>query len=47
MADMAAARGKTIPDLIGPGLAIVFCGINPGLCSAAAGHRPAARVLFQ
>ena len=37
-ADMAAAKGKTIPDLIAPGLAILFCGINPGLYSAALGH---------
>jgi TDG/mug DNA glycosylase family protein len=37
-ADLAAAKGKTIPDLIAPGLAILFCGINPGLYSAAVGH---------
>jgi TDG/mug DNA glycosylase family protein len=27
-----------VPDVIGPGLRVLFCGINPGLYSAAAGH---------
>jgi double-stranded uracil-DNA glycosylase len=27
-----------VPDILAPGLRIVFCGINPGLRSAAAGH---------
>jgi TDG/mug DNA glycosylase family protein len=36
-ADLQAAYGKTIPDVIAPGLAVVFCGINPGLYSAATG----------
>ncbi|HXW78148.1 MAG TPA: G/U mismatch-specific DNA glycosylase [Acidimicrobiales bacterium] len=36
--DLAAAAGKTIPDVIGPGLSVLFCGINPGLRSAAVGH---------
>jgi TDG/mug DNA glycosylase family protein len=27
-----------IPDVIGPGLRVLFCGINPGLMSAATGH---------
>jgi len=27
-----------LPDLIAPRLAVVFCGINPGLSAAAAGH---------
>ncbi len=36
--DLAAAFGKTIPDLIGPGLEVLFCGINPGLYSGATGH---------
>jgi TDG/mug DNA glycosylase family protein len=27
-----------VPDLIGPGLSVLFCGINPGLYSAATGH---------
>jgi hypothetical protein len=37
-AEVAAARGKTVPDLIAPGLRVLFCGINPSLCSAAVGH---------
>jgi TDG/mug DNA glycosylase family protein len=35
---LAAAHGKTVPDIIGPGLKVLFCGINPGLYSAAVGH---------
>ena len=35
---MLAAAGKTIPDVIGPKLRVLFCGINPGLYSAATGH---------
>jgi double-stranded uracil-DNA glycosylase len=34
---MAAAHGTTIPDVIGPDLRVLFCGINPGLWSAAIG----------
>src|SRR3954470_1184198 len=37
-AELLAATGKTIPDLIVPGLAVLFCGINPGLYSGATGH---------
>ena len=37
-ADLLAARARTIPDVIGPGLNVLFCGINPGLYSAAIGH---------
>jgi TDG/mug DNA glycosylase family protein len=37
-AELAAARAKTIPDVVGPGLSVLFCGINPGLYSAATGH---------
>jgi TDG/mug DNA glycosylase family protein len=37
-ADLAAAHGRTIPDVIAPGLDVLFCGINPGLYSAATGH---------
>ncbi|HEU0088011.1 MAG TPA: G/U mismatch-specific DNA glycosylase [Pseudonocardiaceae bacterium] len=41
-ADLAAARDRTIPDVLpGPGdppLRVLFCGINPGLVSAATGH---------
>jgi TDG/mug DNA glycosylase family protein len=36
--DLIAARSKTLPDLIGPELSILFCGINPGLYSAAVGY---------
>jgi TDG/mug DNA glycosylase family protein len=35
---LAAARGKAVPDLIAPGLKVLFCGINPSLYSAAVGH---------
>lgn len=35
---MQAAAEKTIPDVIGFGLKVLFCGINPGLYSAAIGH---------
>jgi TDG/mug DNA glycosylase family protein len=37
-ADLAAARDRTIPDVIAPGLRVLFAGINPGLYSAATGH---------
>ncbi|MEZ0072676.1 G/U mismatch-specific DNA glycosylase [Planotetraspora sp. GP83] len=37
-ADLEAARGATIDDVLGPGLDVLFCGINPGLYSAATGH---------
>lgn len=36
-ADLEAARAKTLPDVLGPGLDVLFCGINPGLYSAAIG----------
>jgi TDG/mug DNA glycosylase family protein len=36
--DLAAARDRTIPDVIGPGLDVLFCGINPGLWSGALGQ---------
>jgi TDG/mug DNA glycosylase family protein len=32
-----AARDRTIPDLVAPGLRVLFAGINPSLYSAAAG----------
>jgi double-stranded uracil-DNA glycosylase len=35
---IAASAGRTVPDLIRPGLSVLFCGINPGLYSAATGH---------
>src|SRR5918911_2543955 len=37
-AELLAAANKTVPDLIGPGLRVLFCGINPGLYSAATGN---------
>ena len=37
-AALARAAGKGIPDVIAPGLRVLFCGINPGLYSAATGH---------
>jgi double-stranded uracil-DNA glycosylase len=37
-ADLLAAADKKVPDIIGPGLSVLFCGINPGLYSAAIGH---------
>jgi double-stranded uracil-DNA glycosylase len=35
---LLAARGGRVPDVIAPGLRLLFCGINPGLYSAAIGH---------
>jgi TDG/mug DNA glycosylase family protein len=37
-AEVAAAVGSTVPDLITPHLDVLFCGINPGLYSGATGH---------
>ena len=37
-AQLAAARELTLPDVIGTGLRVLFCGINPGLWSAAVGQ---------
>jgi double-stranded uracil-DNA glycosylase len=37
-ADLEAAAGRTIPDVVAPGLRVLFCGINPGLYSGATGH---------
>lgn len=37
-AALARAEGGTIPDVLAPGLDVVFCGINPGRYSAAVGH---------
>lgn len=36
--EIAAAVGRGLPDVIGPGLRVLFCGFNPGLYSAAAGE---------
>ena len=35
---LAAARGAFVPDVLAPGLDVLFCGINPGLYSGAVGH---------
>jgi TDG/mug DNA glycosylase family protein len=37
-ADLLAANDKPIPILIASDLKVLFCGINPGLWSAAPGH---------
>src|ERR1700704_3466277 len=37
-AELLAAHGKPVADLIAPDLAVLFCGINPSLYSAAVGH---------
>ncbi len=37
-AEIRAAAGKTVPDVIAPGLQVLFVGINPGLYSGAVGH---------
>jgi TDG/mug DNA glycosylase family protein len=35
---LLAANGKSVPDLIAKDLKVLFCGINPGLYSAAVRH---------
>lgn len=37
-AELLAAASKTVKDVIAPGLKVLFCGINPGLYTAAIGH---------
>jgi len=37
-AQLLAAYGKGLPDVIARGLKVLFCGINPGLYSAAVQH---------
>ena len=37
-AELQAAKGATIPDVIALDLNVLFCGINPGLYSGAVGH---------
>ena len=37
-ADLLAAAGNKVPDVIAPNLKILFCGINPGLYTAAVRH---------
>ncbi|MFL6283297.1 MAG: G/U mismatch-specific DNA glycosylase [Pyrinomonadaceae bacterium] len=36
--EVAAAEGKTVRDVIAQGLRVLFCGINPGLYTAAVGR---------
>ncbi|MGB9177889.1 MAG: G/U mismatch-specific DNA glycosylase [Pyrinomonadaceae bacterium] len=36
--ELAASKDKTVRDLIARDLSVLFCGINPGLYSAATGH---------
>ncbi|MFB9518132.1 G/U mismatch-specific DNA glycosylase [Streptomyces purpureus] len=38
VADLEAARDRVVPDVVAGGLSVLFCGINPGLMSAATGH---------
>lgn len=38
-ADLAAAKdSRTVPDIVGPGMLVLFVGINPGLYSGATGY---------
>ena len=37
-AELLAAAGRTVPDVIAPDLRVLFCGINPGLYTAAIGR---------
>jgi double-stranded uracil-DNA glycosylase len=37
-AELAQAAGKGLRDVLAPRLRVLFCGINPGLYSAATGH---------
>src|SRR6059058_3580950 len=46
-AEQLSAYGKTIPDLVGPGMRVLLVGINPSLWSGWAGYhfaRPANRL---
>ncbi|MER5872463.1 G/U mismatch-specific DNA glycosylase [Streptomyces sp. NPDC002044] len=36
--ELDAARDRVLPDVVAGGLRVLFCGINPGLLSAATGH---------
>ena len=36
--ELKAAAHRLLPDLLAPGLRVLFCGINPSLYSAAVGH---------
>ena len=37
-AELEAARALTVPDIVAADLRVLFCGINPGLYTAAIGH---------
>ncbi|MFF8972655.1 G/U mismatch-specific DNA glycosylase [Streptomyces sp. NPDC014995] len=37
-AQLEAARDRLVPDVVAGGLRVLFCGINPGLMTAATGH---------
>ncbi|MGW6153673.1 G/U mismatch-specific DNA glycosylase [Streptomyces sp. NPDC055144] len=37
-ADLEAARDRIVPDVVTSGLSVLFCGINPGLMTAATCH---------
>ncbi|MEE6282161.1 G/U mismatch-specific DNA glycosylase [Georgenia sunbinii] len=37
-AELQAAADRTLPDVVGPGMRVLFCGINPGLYSAWTGY---------
>ncbi|MBA3312890.1 MAG: G/U mismatch-specific DNA glycosylase [Planctomycetota bacterium] len=36
--ELLAAKDRVVPDVIAPGLDVLFCGINPGLYTAWSGH---------
>ncbi|MFB7863190.1 MULTISPECIES: G/U mismatch-specific DNA glycosylase [unclassified Streptomyces] len=36
--ELQAARDRLVPDVVAGGLSVLFCGINPGLMTAATGH---------
>lgn len=36
--ELLAAEDRTVPDVIGPDLRVLFCGINPSLYAGATGH---------
>ncbi|MGW1214288.1 G/U mismatch-specific DNA glycosylase [Streptomyces sp. NPDC002499] len=36
--ELEAARDRLVPDVAADGLRVLFCGINPGLMTAATGH---------
>lgn len=36
--ELEAAKGNPVPDVIAPGLLVLFCGINPGLYSGYTRH---------